>query len=110
MYINMIVYVYYISGVIFDHTDSFLGVFYVNSATYLMTSMLYAFIVYLNKYKPKWCFPDISEQLSLVDNMKGPETSNILNSIHTDNPLFSGTTTEVADDTDSSDTYYERTQ
>ena len=99
-------YIFHLIGVIFDHTSSFLGVFYMNSALYLMASLLYGFIIYLNKSKPKWCFPEDGEKLSLVENMKGPKTTDnrdVCSVMQTDNPMFMGTASVQDSSSDSTE-------
>ncbi|KAK2157441.1 hypothetical protein LSH36_191g01053 [Paralvinella palmiformis] len=100
-----------LAGVIFDHTNSFLGVFYMNSVIYLVASSLYAFIIYLNKRKPKWCFPDVGEELSLIENAKGLRTADsgaICSAIQTDNPVFVGVSSVPDSSGDSTDGEYNK--
>jgi len=101
----------FLTGVIFDHTNSFLGVFYMNSVIYLVASSLYAFIIYLNKRKPKWCFPDVGEELSLIENAKGLRTADsgaICSAIQTDNPVFVGVSSIPDSSGDSTDGEYNK--
>ncbi len=38
-----------------------MGSFIINAVLYLIDSALCAFIIYLNKVQPEWCFPKTAE-------------------------------------------------
>ncbi len=47
----------FIAGVIYDRTGSFSEVFLLNGSAYIVAGTSYASIIYLNRWRPKWCFP-----------------------------------------------------
>ena len=58
----------YISGIIYDTTGSYTGVFYLHSSCYLTCGLLYGSIIYINKRRPRWCFPLPGETIPLMSN------------------------------------------